>query len=263
MDHVQELRDEVGRVGRLIDAGQRGVPIGGELLIAFGLTFGLIGALGGATAFQLLPLDVMPSLLGAAGAFLTFALLFKGAKTRLATILLCMAVAMGAGELIARTIKALAWSGQTVTGYAAVVLLVLVPLAMFALGIGVGLWHLRQSAAATAPANRALLGAWSGLAAAMAVMFALCIAVAMRTGNGVGFMFLPGLFWILWGSGWWTSAAITRSRWMYAVAVGSWGVAAWFAMTTWFYSTSIVGLVALAIVPGVQLVREARTTHEA
>jgi hypothetical protein len=108
-----------------------------------------------------------------------------------------------------------------------------------------------------------VLGAWSGLAAAMAVMFALCLAVLVRHGNGVGFMFLPGLFWILWGAGWWTSAAITQSRWMYAVAAGSWAVAAWFAMTTWLYSTSVVGLLALAVLPGVQLLREARMTHEA
>ncbi|HEY6816505.1 MAG TPA: hypothetical protein VI168_13270 [Croceibacterium sp.] len=263
MDQVQELKDEVGRVSRLIDAGQRGVPIGGELLIAFGLTFGLLGVLGGATAFSLLPLEMTPSLLGPAGAFLTFALMFKGTKTQLTTTLLGVAVALAAGEVIARTIQALDWKGQTVTGYAAVVVLVLVPLAMFVLGIVVGLRRLRQSAAATAPANHAVLGAWTGLAAAMAVMLVLCFAVTIRTGNGVGFMFLPGLFWILWGTGWWTSAAITRSRWMYAVAAGSWGVAACYAATSWFYSTSIVGLLALAVLPGLQLVREARTTHEA
>lgn len=263
MDQVQELRNEVGRVGRLIDAGQRGVPIGGELLIAFGVTFALLGGLAGATAFRLLPLEFMLSPLAAAGAFLTFALLFRGTQTRVTALLIGMAVAVGAGELIARTIQVLDWKGETVTGYAAVVLLMLVPLVMFAVGIVVGLRQLGQSAAAAAPANRALLGTWSGLAAAMAVMFVLCFAVTARTGSGVGFMFLPGLFWILWGAGWWASAAITQSRWMYAVAVGSWAVAAWFAMTTWFYSTSITGLLALAVLPGVQLMREARTTHEA
>jgi hypothetical protein len=263
MDQVQELRDEVGRVGRLIDAGQRGVPIGGELLIAFGLSLALLGSLAGATAFGYLPLGLTLSPLAAAGAFLAFAMMFKGSRTRPTTMLLAVAVATGAGELVARTIQAFGWSGQTVTGYAGIVLLVILPLLMFGLGVVVGLRQLGLSAAAAAPANRAMLGAWTGLATAMAVTLALCVAVTARTGNAIGFMFLPAAFWILWGAGWWTSGAMTRSRWMYAVAAGSWGVAACYAATSWFYSTSIVGLIAFAVVPGAQLVREARATHEA
>ena len=97
----------------------------------------------------------------------------------------------------------------------------------------------------------------------MAVAIALAAIFGVRSGLWFGLMFLPGFFWLLWGAGWWTSAAVTGSRWMRLVAAGSWALALWYAATSDFYMTSIVGFGALAVAPGIQLLREARTTHEA
>jgi len=256
MDQGQ-LKEEVGRVGRLLDAGHRGIPIGGELLIAFGAVLGLMSVLAAATAFSYLPPAWMPSPLAGAAGFLAFAILFRGVTERLHTTVLAAAAAAAVVELSLRVALAAA---PPVT---LAIPILLGAVAMIALGALVGLWRLRRGIHATSPANRALIGTWLGLAAGMATMIALCAIVGARTNNWFGFMLLPGLFWVLWGSGWWTSAATTRSRWMYGVAAGSWVLALWHAATFDFFTISIVGLAALAIAPGLKLLREARTTHEA
>jgi hypothetical protein len=264
VDQAQQLRDEVDRVGRLIEAGHRGIPIGGELLVAFGVTIGLLGCFAMATAFGYLPPDWMPSPVAAAAALLAFAVLFRSAKQRLASTLFVAAAVATACDLAWRAALAAVRSGEPELGPSGTMsLFIAVPLLMILLGAVIGLWRLKRSAHAVSPANRALIGAWLGLAAAVAATIALCGIVGARTNNWFGFMFLPGLFWIAWGSGWWTSAAATRSRWMYGVAAGSWALAMWYAATFDFYTTSIVGLAALTIAPGVQLLHEAREAHEA
>ena len=262
MAQAEQLRDEVGRVGRLLEAGHRGVPIGGELLVAFGVALGLLGALGAATAFGYLPAAWALSPIGCASGFLAFAVLFKGVKERLSATILVSLGAAAAGEAAWRAAVAALPEDKT-DAIPAVMSLVAAPVLMVALGVVIGLWRLARSAHAASPANRALVGAWLGLAAAMAAIIALCIIFGVRSGNWFGVMFLPGLFWILWGAGWCTSAAMTHSRWMYGVAAGSWALAIYYAATSGIFSSAIVGFVALVIVPGVQLMREARTTHEA
>ena len=257
MGEAQELRDEVGRVGRLLDAGHRGIPIGGELLVAFGAVLGLLGLFATATAFGYLPPTWMPSPLAGAAGFLAFAVLFRGRTERLLHTVLVAVVAAAATELTLRvTVSALPGPGAGIP-------ILLAAVVLLALGVLIGLWRLGRSAAAVSPANRALVKAWLGLATAMAVTIALCAIVGVRTNNFFGFMLLPGLFWILWGAGWWTSAAATGSRWMYGVAAGAWLLALWHAATFDVFTISIVGLAVLAIAPGVQLLREARATHEA
>ena len=55
VEDVRDLKEEVGRIRELVDAGRRGRPIGGELLAAFGAIVGLMVLSLGATAFGFIP----------------------------------------------------------------------------------------------------------------------------------------------------------------------------------------------------------------
>jgi len=261
MDRAQQLKEEVSRVGRLLDAGHRGTPIGGELLVAFGTMAGLLGCLLAATAFRYLPTTWVISPLAGAAGFLMFATLFGRGTDKPRTSVIAALATAGAVELAVRGVAA-AMPANYRPGELWIALLLAAGV-LLTLGALVGLWRLKRGIHAASPANRALIGAWLGLATAIAVAIALCTVVGTRTNNWFGFMLLPGMFWILWGCGWWASAAATSSRWMHGVAAGAWALSLWYAATFDLFSTSLVGLAVLVIAPGVKLMREARATHEA
>lgn len=265
MTPLQELRNEVGRVGRLIDAGQRGVPMGGELLIAFGTVFALLVSFAAFEAFRYWPIGWIPSPLAGAAAFVSLAVVVRGdtwPRGGIAT----MALAALAGEVVwqigLQMLMATRESDPPTAAFMGMAFFI-VPTALIGLGAAVALWRLRRSAAAASPANRSALGTWLGLAVGMNVTVAVVVIVGARTGNWSGMSFLPCLFWILWGAGWAASSAATGSRWMLAVAAGAWALALVSAAYFNVFFTSIAGFVGLAILPGVQLMREARRTHEA
>jgi len=263
MDQLEELKEEVGRMGRLLDAGNRGATVGGDLLLAFGVIFSVFCSAAAACAFGYLPLTWIPSPLAASAAFLSVAVVFTGTRDRMPKTVLVALMAALAGEAAWRGTMMLFQSSEMANRMRVGAALLAISLLMVVAGTLVGLWRLSRNPSSASPANRALVGVWTGVAGAMAVAIALCVAAGIRTGNWFGLNFVPGFFWALWGAAWWASATATNSRWMRIVAAGSWALAVYAAASFDFYATSIIGFAVLAVVPGLWLLREAQRTHEA
>jgi len=263
MDQLEELKEEVGRMGRLLDAGNRGATVGGDLLLAFGAIFSVFCGITAASAFGYLPLMWAPSPLAASTAFLSIATVFDGTRDGMLRAVPFALVAALAGEAAWRGTVMLFQPSEMAHGMRVGATLLAISLLLVIAGTLVGLWRLSRNALSASPANRTLIGVWTGIAGAMAVAIALCVAAGIRTGNWFGLNFVPSFFWVLWGAGWWASATTTNSRWMRIVAAGSWALAVYTAASFDFYATSIIGFAALAVAPGIWLLREAHRTHEA
>ena len=263
MDQLEELKEEVGRMGRLLDAGNRGATVGGDLLLAFGAIFSVFCSAAAACAFGYLPLTWIPSPLAASAAFLSVAVVFTGTRDQMPKTVLAALMAALTGEAAWRGTMMLFQSSEMANRMRVGAALLAISLLMVVAGTLVGLWRLSRNPSSASPANRALVGVWTGVAGAMAVAIALCVAAGIRTGNWFGLNFVPGFFWALWGAAWWASATATNSRWMRIVAAGSWALAVYAAASFDFYATSIIGFAVLAVVPGLWLLREAQRTHEA
>lgn len=113
-----------------------------------------------------------------------------------------------------------------------------------------------------AGASRAIGVAWSG--GGLSIFFVgLSLAVmAVRTNDAhVANAFLPFILSI-YGSAWFVAAALSKTRWLYAVAAGAFAFA---LLTAWFASEGVIvfliyalGLYALVAAPGYVLMRRAR-----
>jgi hypothetical protein len=269
MAHTREAEDDLRRIRQLMDAGHRGRPIGGEVLVVLGALLAIVCALGGLTAFGFLPLAVAPSPLAATSAFLAFVVLAvgNGDTRRLGTpgVLLACLVAGTAGELLWRGVAYLSRANATHDGHAdkgivAVMsgLLAFAVLAGLFSGAALALRRLRRDPAARSPANRMVTGGWMVVLAAFAIVLAVDTVGGLRTGNWVALAFIPSLFWVLWGVGWWISAQATGRRWMLLVVAGSWIAALWFVSGAEIYSSATIAFVMLAVLPGLKLLGDAR-----
>jgi hypothetical protein len=109
---------------------------------------------------------------------------------------------------------------------------------------------------------RAIGVAWSG--AGWSIFFVGLSLVVMAVHGKDGYVanaFLPFILCI-YGSAWFVAAALTRARWLYAVAFGSFAMA---LVTAWaaaegnlIYLIYALSLYALTAAPGIVLVRQSR-----
>jgi hypothetical protein len=114
---------------------------------------------------------------------------------------------------------------------------------------------------ATSPVNRATGTMWRAVGwSIMLMVLALCVA-SWRLNDWRLMAAVPIIVFTLYGAGWQVAAAMTRSRWLGWVALGSYGAA---LLTAWFANdpvasglVSTVGLFALAAAPGYVLMRQA------
>jgi hypothetical protein len=273
MKQARQTEDDLRHIRQLMDAGHRGRPIGGEVLVALGAVLAVLCALQGLTAFSFLPLSVAPSPLAAAAAFLAFVVFAMGGggqRGAARIVLPCLAAGL-AGELVWRGVLYLMRTDGTPDGHvdtstlwAVTGLLGLAVLAGLFAGAVMALRRLSRNPAAQSPANRIVTGGWLAVLAAFAVVLALNTMSGLRSGDWMGLNLVPGLFWCLWGIGWWISALATRRRWMMWVVAGSWIEALWFVSSGEIYAGTTVGFVALAVLPGLKLLADDRhATNEA
>jgi hypothetical protein len=137
--------------------------------------------------------------------------------------------------------------------------------AIWILSLAVFLAYLAFSHATQGPragASKAIGIAWSG--AGWSIFFVgLSLALMAVRGRDpyVANAFLPFILSI-YGSAWFVAAALTRARWLFAVAFGSFAFA---LVTAWFASQGLIvfliyalGLYALVAAPGFVLMRQAR-----
>jgi hypothetical protein len=250
-----------------MDAGHRGRPIGGEVLVALGAVLAVVCALSGLTAFGVLPLSVAPSPLAAAAAFLAFAVFAAGGGARRGAaevVLVCFTAGI-VGELAWRGLLYLLQTGGANGGRVDTGTLVL---ASSALGLAVlaglfagavlALRRLRRDPAAQSPANRMMTGGWLAVLAAFAVVLGVDAVSGLHSRLWIGLELMPSMFWTLWGVGWVISAQATGRRWMLLVVAGSWIAALWLAYGVDFYVGTTAGFVALAVLPALKLLADGR-----
>jgi hypothetical protein len=107
--------------------------------------------------------------------------------------------------------------------------------------------------------NQAVGAAWMGVGL---LIFAMSISIAViswRVQNPLLTLIFPSMIFAAYGSGWAVSATMSRARWQWALAIGAWAAAPLIATlvgTDWIWLAYAGGLFALALLPGVILVRQ-------
>ena len=107
--------------------------------------------------------------------------------------------------------------------------------------------------------NRAVGAAWSAVGYGIFVTWLGLMAMGLKSGDWSVMMTMPTIVFVAYGSAWMIAGAMTRVRWMTvtgllsyigAIAVG------WFAGDTTMYLVFTVMIFAVALVPGLILMRQ-------
>lgn len=110
-----------------------------------------------------------------------------------------------------------------------------------------------------ASGNRAVGAAWSGVGYGIFVTWLALVALSLKTDNWAWMMVMPTVVLVAYGSAWMVGAAMTRVRWMMVTALLSYAGAvavAWFSDGPAIYLVFTVLMVAVALVPGLILMRQ-------
>ena len=107
--------------------------------------------------------------------------------------------------------------------------------------------------------NTAVGAAWSGVGYGIFVTWLGLVALAVKSGDWRWMMVMPTIVLVAYGSAWMVGAAMTRTRWMTMTALLSYAGAvavAWFADSPAIYLVFTVVLAAVALIPGLILMRQ-------
>ncbi len=133
-------------------------------------------------------------------------------------------------------------------------------MAAFFVGLFVALRRLGPKKASDT-ANRAFGVAWSGAGWTIFCMFVCAAIIAWRTHSDATMMLMPSIVLSLYGLCWTVAASMSRRRWLWACAWGSYVAAvtvAVFSSQNGVYLIFAAALVLLVAIPGAALVRRAR-----
>ncbi len=263
---IDALYDDVAYIRRMAEAGRKGPPLGGLLLAAFGGYIGVSALLFGARAFELVPLETpLPDF---TVGFIVFALVglttAEPTRGRILTAFLAslaaafaMMIPNGIWYGTVNSVAAGAAPGEllSLARYAPAVF-ALGPLFMLALGAWL-IFRLRRHAASEQGANRVAGAAWISALGGLGIILVLFTIAGLRTNNWFLMMSVPGVFWTVWGMAWLATGFGGGPRWSFAVAAGAWVLALAYAATFELFVTSAIGLFALALAPGLLMIRKA------
>ena len=199
-DDAPSVHDDIAYVRNLAEQGRRTPMLGGRILIAAGLVFGLA-----ALAHWVVALGVLA---------------------------------------VPPVALAFIWMGA---------------MAIFFLSLIFLIGDKKARPGAGSMVNQATGAAWMGVGLMIFVMVLSIGVVSWRVGDPVLTLIFPSLIFAAYGSGWAVSAAMTKARWQWRLALGSWVAAPAIAAltgSTWIWPAYALGLVLLALVPGVILVRQ-------
>lgn len=107
--------------------------------------------------------------------------------------------------------------------------------------------------------NTAVGAAWGGVGYGIFVTWLGLVALAVKSGDWRWMMVMPTIVLVAYGSAWMVGAAMTRTRWMTMTALLSYAGAvavAWFADSPAVYLVFTVVLAAVALIPGLILMRQ-------
>ncbi len=130
---------------------------------------------------------------------------------------------------------------------------------VFALALTVLIQRQKGRPGHMSPSNRAFANAWMGVGLAIFSMAVSLSIMAFQLQSELPAMVFPSLIFALYGSGWAISAAMSGQKWLWGPAFGGWiaaPVVAWFTGDPTQYLIYAAGLVGLALVPGLMLMRQ-------
>lgn len=107
--------------------------------------------------------------------------------------------------------------------------------------------------------NKAVGAAWSGVGYGIFVTWLALVALSVKTDNWSWMAVMPTAVLVAYGSAWMIGAAMTKTRWMSFTALAAYAGAvavAWFIDSAMIYLVFAVVLMAVALVPGIILMRQ-------
>ena len=130
---------------------------------------------------------------------------------------------------------------------------------VFAVALTVLIGRMKGRPGYNATGNRAVGAAWEGVGYGIFVTWLGLVAMSVRTDNWSWMSVMPTVVLVAYGSAWMVAAAMTRTRWMSLTALLSYAGAVavgWFADDPAIYLVFAVVLAAVALVPGLILMRQ-------
>lgn len=103
--------------------------------------------------------------------------------------------------------------------------------------------------------------AWAALGSVIFTTVLSCLAANVATGDPAVWAVLPSVVFAVYGAGWTVSSVLSGRRWEAAVALGAFSAAvaiAFLSRSSWLYLAYAAGLVLLAGVPGLVMMRARR-----
>jgi hypothetical protein len=130
---------------------------------------------------------------------------------------------------------------------------------VFAIGLTVLIGRMKGKPGINSAGNKAVGAAWSAVGYGIFVTWLALVALSVKTGNWSWMAVMPTAVLVAYGSAWMIGAAMTRTRWMSFTALAAYigAVAvAWFIDSPMIYLVFTVVLMAVALVPGIILMRQ-------
>ena len=129
----------------------------------------------------------------------------------------------------------------------------------FAVALTVLIGRIKGRPGYNATGNRAVGAAWGGVGYGIFVTWLGLVAMSVKTGDASWMSVMPTVVLVAYGSAWMVAAAMTKTRWMSLTALLSYAGAVavgWFADDPAIYLVFTVVLAAVALVPGLLLMRQ-------
>jgi hypothetical protein len=131
--------------------------------------------------------------------------------------------------------------------------------AVFAVALTMLIGRMKGKPGINSAGNKAVGAAWSGVGYGIFVTWLALVALSFKTGNWSWMAVMPTTVLVAYGSAWMIGAAMTKTRWMSVTALAAYAGAvavAWFIDSAMIYPVFTVVLMAVALVPGIILMRQ-------
>lgn len=132
-------------------------------------------------------------------------------------------------------------------------------MALFMVSLAVLNRRMRGRSGASSPGNRASGVAWASVGWSILAIGLSLMIIAIRVRSEIPMLVFPSLILGLYGMGWSVAAAMSKKRWLWMTAIGSYAGAllmAWFSIEPAVYLVYGAALLLLASLPGYLLMRQ-------
>ena len=130
---------------------------------------------------------------------------------------------------------------------------------VFAVALTMLIGRMKGKPGINSAGNKAVGAAWTGVGYGIFVTWLALVALSFKTDNWSWMAVMPTTVLVAYGSAWMIAAAMTKTRWMSVTALAAYVGAvavAWFIDSPAIYLVFTVVLMAVALVPGIILMRQ-------